>query len=86
MQRVTKVCYAGALLAAIMTLLLQSQGRDVAIEMLCSAGAPLGAILNFLLQLGFREVGSALRVDRLSAVERTIAADVAQLGLLMPFM
>ena len=54
--------------------------------MLRCAGAPLGAILNFLLQLGFREVGSAFRVDSLSAVERTIAADVAQLGLLMPFM
>ena len=50
------------------------------------AGAPLGAILNFLLQLGFREVGSAFRVDSLSPVERSIAADVAQLGLLMPFM
>ena len=46
----------------------------------------MGAILNFLLQLGFREVGSAFRVDSLSTVERTIAADVAQLGLLMPFM
>ena len=56
------------------------------ISLLRCAGAPLGAILNFLLQLGFREVGSAFRVDSLSAVERTIAADVAQLGLLMPFM
>ena len=51
-----------------------------------NAGAPLGAILNFLLQLGFREVGSAFRVGALSSVERTIAADVAQLGLLVPFM
>ena len=86
MQRLTKLCDPGAPLAAIMTLLPQSQGQGVMIEILCSAGAPLGAILNFLLQLGFREVGSTLRVERLSAVERTIAADVAQLGLLMPFM
>ena len=50
------------------------------------AGAPLGAILNFLLQLGFREVGSAFRLDSLSRVERTIASDIAQLGLLMPFL
>ena len=44
------------------------------------AGAPLGAILNFLLQLGFREVGSAFRLESLSRVERTIASDIAQLG------
>ena len=50
------------------------------------AGAPLGAILNFLLQLGFREVGSAFRLESLSRVERTIASDIVQLGLLMPFM
>ena len=50
------------------------------------AGAPLGAILNFLLQLGFREVGSAFRLESLSRVERTIASDISQLGLLMPFL
>lgn len=61
-------------------------GSSSAHAALRCAGAPLGAILNFLLQLGFREVGSAFRVDALSSVERTIAADVAQLGLLMPFM
>jgi hypothetical protein len=70
----------------MITMVPHLQGRHVTAEMLCFAGAPLGAILNFLLQLGFREAGSVLRVDRLSAVERTIAADIAQLGLLMPFM
>ena len=50
-----------------------------------SAGAPLGTILNFLLQLGFREVGSPFALSELDDTQRHIAADMAQLGLLMPF-
>lgn len=67
---------------------LRVEGGDslLTLCLLPCAGAPLGAILNFLLQLGFREVGNAFRVDALSKVEATIAADVAQLGLLMPFL
>ena len=50
------------------------------------AGVPLGTILNFLLQLGFREVGSPFALANLDDVQRSIAGDMAQLGLLMPFM
>ncbi|KAK9917411.1 hypothetical protein WJX75_004051 [Coccomyxa subellipsoidea] len=49
------------------------------------SGAPLGTILNFLLQLGFREVGSPFALSELDDTQRHIAADMAQLGLLMPF-
>ena len=49
------------------------------------AGEALGAMLNFLLQLGFREVGAPFAAASLRAPERGIAADLAQLGLLLPF-
>lgn len=49
------------------------------------AGEPLGEVLNFLLQLGFREVGAPFAASTLRAPERGIAADLAQLGLLLPF-
>ncbi len=49
------------------------------------AGEALGEVLNFLLQLGFREVGAPFAVSALRAPERGIAADLAQLGLLLPF-
>ena len=49
------------------------------------AGEPLGEVLNFLLQLGFREVGAPFAASALRAAERGIAADLAQLGLLLPF-
>ena len=49
------------------------------------AGEPLGEVLNFLLQLGFREVGAPFAASMLRAAERGIAADLAQLGLLLPF-
>ena len=42
-------------------------------------------MLNFLLQLGFREVGAPFAAASLRAPERGIAADLAQLGLLLPF-
>ena len=42
-------------------------------------------MLNFLLQLGFREVGAPFAASTLRAPERGIAADLAQLGLLLPF-
>ena len=50
-----------------------------------TAGAPLGTILNFLLQLGFRDVGSPFALADLDSVQHNIAADMAQLGLIMPF-
>jgi hypothetical protein len=49
------------------------------------AGAPLGTMLNFMLQLGFREVGRPFALAELDATQRTIAADMALLGLVMPF-
>lgn len=49
------------------------------------AGVPLGTILNFLLQLGFQEVGSPFALTDLDNTQRSIAGDMAQLGLLMPF-
>ena len=52
----------------------------------CAQGRPWEPSSTSLLQLGFREVGSAFRLESLSRVERTIASDIAQLGLLMPFM
>ncbi|KAK9827695.1 hypothetical protein WJX81_001241 [Elliptochloris bilobata] len=48
-------------------------------------GEPLGEVLNFLLQLGFREVGAPFAASALRPSERGIAADLAQLGLLLPF-
>ncbi|CAL8465169.1 g4704 [Coccomyxa elongata] len=47
--------------------------------------APLGTILNFLLQLGFRDVGSPFALAELDDIQRNIAGDMAQLGLIMPF-
>ena len=48
-------------------------------------GAPLGAALNFLLQLGFRAAGTPFALASLDDAQRAMAADVSQLGLLMPF-
>lgn len=45
----------------------------------------MGTILNFLLQLGFRDVGSPFALADLDDIQRNIAADMAQLGLIMPF-
>ncbi len=42
-------------------------------------------MLNFLLQLGFRETGRPFVLASLDKTQVTIAAEMAQLGLIMPF-
>ena len=48
-------------------------------------GAQLGTILNFLLQLGFKDTGSPFALASLDEMQQGIVADVAHMGLLMPF-
>jgi hypothetical protein len=47
------------------------------------AGAGLAVALNFLLRLGL-QAGRPMRYRQLAVSERTIAAHMAQLGLVMP--
>ena len=41
--------------------------------------------MGFLLRLGFREVGAPFALSPLPTLERKILADLAQLGLVLPF-
>ncbi len=42
-------------------------------------------VISFLLQMGFREVGVPFPLEGLNPLQANIAAQLSQLGLLMPF-
>ena len=50
-----------------------------------SAGTRLSAVVGFLLQLGGQGVGSPLPLRAMDDLQVSIAADLAQLGLILPF-
>ncbi|KAL0048027.1 hypothetical protein WJX82_006028 [Trebouxia sp. C0006] len=49
------------------------------------AGGELVHVISFLLQMGFREVGVPFPLQGLNPLQANIAAQLSQLGLLMPF-
>lgn len=49
------------------------------------AGGELVHVISFLLQMGFREVGVPFPLEGLNPLQANIAAQLSQLGLLMPF-
>ena len=49
------------------------------------AGGELVHVISFLLQMGFREVGVPFPMEGLNPLQANIAAQLSQLGLLMPF-
>lgn len=48
-------------------------------------GARLAKVVSFLLQLGCQGVGQPLAMENFDDLQRSVAADLAQLGLLLPF-
>ena len=49
------------------------------------AGGELVHVISFLLQMGFGEVGVPFPLEGLNPLQANIAAQLSQLGLLMPF-
>lgn len=49
-----------------------------------AGGADLAVAINFLLRLGLQGAAAAMAHSQLDSAERTIAAHMCQLGLLMP--
>lgn len=42
-------------------------------------------VISFLLQMGFRKVGVPFQLGQLNPLQKSMAAHLAQLGLLLPF-